>query len=470
MAISNRGVSRRGFLKGAAALTAGAAAYPALQGLGLLGEQGRTYAQPGTGGYGDLMPARDLRDGVEHISLPSGFRYRSFSVSKAGQTMSDGNPVPIALDGMAGWDMGDGSVRLVRNHEDRNGPGNGTVPTNGLSYDQSAGGGCTTLVIDARSRELISDFVSQNGSIVNCAGGVTPWMSWITCEETTAGPPQGWDEQHGYCWDVPVGGNGPADASGPYTALGRFAHEAIACSPDGVVYETEDSGDTSGFYRFTPDSFGNLNSGTLEMLKIVGEDEYLTYTPHSPGDQFDVEWVPIADPEPPGQGGNDVFDQGAALGAAHFSRLEGCWYGHGSIFFVSTSGGGAGNGQVWQYNINDETLTLIFESPDSDVLDNPDNLTVSPSGNLLLCEDGGSPDQFLRGLTQDGAIFDFAANLEDNTEWAGATFVKHGPGRPNPANTTLFVNRQGGTSGSAAPGQPQGMTFAIWGPWARGAL
>jgi uncharacterized protein len=121
-------------------------------------------------------------------------------------------------------------------------------------------------------------------------------------------------------------------------------------------------------------------------------------------------------------------------------------------------------------------LKLIYESPGASVLDMPDNLTVSPQGALLLCEDG-SDDQYLRGVTLDGLLFDFALNLENDYEWAGATFasakIRGGPVQGDPwGHVTLFVNRQGATSGPTPPvnGLDRGMTFAIWGPWSRGAL
>jgi hypothetical protein len=313
------------------------------------------------------------------------------------------------------------------------------------------------------------DFVSLNGTIVNCAGGLTPWNSWITCEETNAGTPDGWDQQHGYCFDVPAGANGIVP-SVPLPDMGRFAHEAVAVDPaTGIVYETEDAGD-SGFYRFIPNQYGNLVAGgVLQMLAVAGESNYDTTGGQTVGEVLPVTWVPIAEPNPPGQGSNDVYDQGFALGGAIFARLEGCWYANGAIYFVSTSGGDAGVGQVWEYKIGADTLTLIFESPDPAVLDGPDNLTVSPNGGLLLCEDGDD-DQYLRGVTLGGEIFDFALNLNNGSEWAGATFVRHGPGNGN-GNLTLFVNRQGETRGSIADdGGDQGMTFAIWGPFNRGAL
>jgi secreted PhoX family phosphatase len=386
--------------------------------------------------------------------------------------MSDGNLVPLAHDGMASFVMPDGTIRLVRNHEDRNSPGNGSTGGNpATKYDPLAGGGTTTLVIDPAKRELVRDFISLNGTIVNCAGGWTPWGSWLTCEETNAGTPQGWGAQHGYAFDVPAAANATVQAV-PRPALGRFAHEAIAVDPNTwIIYETEDSGSTSGFYRFVSSSPGNLNSGKLQMLKVAGVDNYDTRTGQVVGVQLPVEWVDIAVPNPPGQGSEDVYNQGAALGGARFSRLEGCWYGNGSIFFVSTDAGDAGAGQVWEYRPAGATgtLSLVFESPSSEVLDAPDNLTVSPRGSILLCEDGDD-EQYLRAVTPDGEIFDFALNLMNEDEWAGATFAVHGPSS-SANHVTLFVNLFGVSSGPNPPNPARaGMTLAIWGPWNRGAL
>jgi uncharacterized protein len=497
--------NRRTFLKRGATVVGGVVA---LQGLSAIGASGsRVAAAPGDGAYGPLVPTPDLRDGVVRISLPQGFKYRSFGM--AGSLMTDGNKTPLAHDGMAAFVMRSGRIRLVRNHEDRNAPGAGsTAGDPSKKYDPLGGAGCTTLVIDPKTRKLVRDFVSQNGTTVNCAGGATPWNSWITCEETNAGLPSGWTRQHGYAFDVPAGLNTTVQAVA-LTAMGRFAHEAVAVDPQsGIVYETEDNGTNSGFYRFIPNQYGRLAAGgKLQMLAIEGKPQYNTATGQTVGTKLPAIWVDIADPNPPGTSSTAVFNQGLALGGARFARLEGCWPGgaaNSSIFFASTSGGAAGAGQVWEYNPRGNSgkgdLTLIFESPSAAVLDSPDNLTVSPKGGILLCEDGDG-DQFLRGITSNGGIFDFAKNLQTEHEWAGATFaVSRGddhdnrrddepgdkivPGqqedenddedrgkRRGRAEMTLFVNRQGSTSGAnpPAPGN-EGMTFAIWGPWDRGAL
>ena len=482
---ANNRVARRRFLQNAATAAGAAVTLPALQGLNLLGVHGRVSAAPGKGGYGPLVPTPDERDGVMRIALPEGFKYRTFS--QAGAMMSDGNRVPLAHDGMGVFNMPDGKFRLVRNHEDRNAPNAGTTALlAGMSYDMRGGAGTTTLVVNPFTRQLERDFVSSSGTIVNCAGGVTPWNSWITCEETNAGASSGWLKQHGYSFDVPASANGQV-AAVAIPDMGRFSHEAIAVDPaTWIVYETEDNGNNSGFYRFIPNTPGVLvNGGRLEMLAVVGVSAYNTVIGQTQGVSLETTWVPIANPNPAGTSSTAVFNQGLALGGARFGRLEGIWYGNGAIYFNSTSGGNAGSGQVWEYRPDGDggTLKLIFESSGPEELDAPDNLAVSPQGALLLCEDGDD-EQYMRGVTLDGQIFDFGLNLQTGHEWAGATFAEADPawndrkirGNNSPLGSrwdrvTLFANRQGSTSGANPPSAGnEGLTFAIWGPWENGAL
>ncbi len=477
-------IERREFLRGALAAAGTVFAAPGLRGLALLGTNGRVSAPRGRGGYGPLISAPDLRDGVHRIALPEGFKYRSFS--PAGAVMSDGNLVPLGHDGMGVFNMPDGKFRLVRDHEDRNLPNAGSTAIDANSYDARGGAGCTTLVVNPLTRELERDFISQSGTIVNCAGGVTPWNSWITCEETNAGTSSGWLKQHGYCFDVPAAANGTVPAIA-LTDMGRFSHEAVAVDPATlIVYETEDNGSTSGFYRFIANTPGVLvDGGMLQMLAVVGTPNYDTRSGQTVGEQLQVTWVDIPNPNPAGTSSTAVYNQGRDRGGARFARLEGCWWGNDAVYFNATSGGNAGAGQVWEFRPEGDggTLTLIFESPNSSVLDAPDNIAVSPQNALLLCEDGGG-DQYMRGVTLDGEIFDFGLNLQTDHEWAGATFAEadlswndrkiRGNNRPLGGRwdrVTLFVNRQGSTGGANPPSAGnEGLTFAIWGPWGDGAL
>lgn len=424
-------------------------------------------AAKGAGSYGALRPLPANNTGETLLALPEGFQYNV--LSKTGSKLSDGRTTPRAHDGMAAFKV-KGELRLIRNHEINDGLGKEgvTIGEARKSYDALAGGGTTTLVIDPQTREVKRSWVSLSGSLHNCAGGPTPWDSWLSCEETVLGPERvknaqgvergGFARAHGYCFEV-AAKDDELKMIEPLRQMGRFVHEAIAVDPKtGIVYETEDRG-TAGFYRFVPKKKEKLvEGGRLQMLAVKDKAQFDTRTGQKQGQAYEVKWVDINDPDPANAplDESSVYKQGLAKGGATFARLEGCWHGRGSIFFTATSGGDARRGQVWQYTPqrNDGgVLTLLFQSPDATVLDGPDNLCVSPRGGLAICEDGGG-EQFLRGLTADGKIFDFAKNVVPSfeiREFAGATF--------SPDGQTLFFNIQ-----------TPGLTFAVWGPWEQGAL
>ena len=463
-------VGRRSFLKGAAGVmtlramgtTAAAAAFQAL-----LTQSSATGTHlPFGPDYGPLQPAFDEATGLPLLKLPEGFQYKTFGW--AGDPLRDGTPTPGLHDGMGVVEVRGNYAILVRNHEQ--GSNNPSFAHNRLTFDAMADGGTTNLKVNLKTGDLEHAWVSLSGTVRNCAGGVTPWGSWLTCEETTLGPANdnNYQETHGWIFEVPA--KGRADAQ-PLKDMGRFVHEAVAIDPaTGYVYETEDSS-SAGFYRFVPNVWGELAAGgQLQMLRVhnlpqAGLSGSTTAIPV--GAAYDVEWINIDDPET--SSGVRVFDQGFALGGAKFTRLEGTWYESGSIYIVSTNGGTVGKGQIWEYQPRRERMTLIFESPDTLTLSNPDNVTVSPAGGVLLCEDSAIFDEFgigqrLQALDGDGGIFPFAQNNvilngEVNgftgdfrsSEWAGATF--------SPDGRWLFANIQ----------RP-GLTFAITGRWENGVL
>lgn len=455
----NGRIDRRGFLRTAGTWAGVAAIAPSLPGLLACAREGGARLPVGRdGGYGPLVPAGD------ELALPEGFEYRVFG--REGSPMADGHPTPRAHDGMAAFPMPDGSIRLIRNHEDRDPPGHAPllVPS-GVAYDPLAGGGTTTLVLrpdEGGVPRLERDFASLGGTILNCAGGPTPWGTWLSCEETTQGVERGWSVPHGYIFEVPVEADVAVSAI-PVESMGRFTHEAVAVDPrTGIVYETEDLNRRCGFYRFIPDIPGVLaNGGRLEMLAVDGSPGVDLRVGQRMGVRLPVSWVPIDDPDPADAEHRPtaVAEQGLARGAARFSRLEGCWYADDSVYFHSTNGGAAHCGQVWRYTPAEEVLILAFESPSADILEGPDNLTVSPRGGLLICEDTAGVNH-LRGLTPDGHIFDFARNILNRREFAGACF--------SPDGRYLFVNIQGDLN-SWGPGN-RSMTLVIWGPWEEGSL
>ena len=459
--------NRREFLRTSARLTGAAVLAPSLQGLiacagNAVGLTRMTSPEPaarGAGGYGPLRVA-----GPE-LALPEGFSYSVVSFS--GKPMSDGRLTPGAFDGMGAFRLPNGNVRLIRNHENRDPAVNAQVKGDpARAYDSRGGGGTTSLEIEVAangSATLVRDFISLGGTVVNCAGGPTPWGTWLTCEENMEGRANGRAEEHGYVFEVPATAEQQV-TSVPLKAMGRFVHEAVAVDPrTDIVYETEDRG-TAGFYRFLPRERRVLSAGgVLEMLAVDGRLNYDTATGQQMGSTRPVSWVRIDNPDPAPMAGDlsAVFAQGFAKGAARFSRLEGCWWGDGGVFFHATDGGDARVGQVWFYEprgADRGELTLVFESPSADLLDAPDNVTVSPRGGIVLCEDGAG-EQFVRGLTREGRIFDFARNLVNTGEFAGACF--------SPAGRTLFLNIQGSTLDAGAE---RSFTFAIHGPWEDGAL
>jgi hypothetical protein len=441
------GVNRRAFLRAGAVLggTWAAGPFKALEALAQSVElTGQTLAAPaaGNGGYGPL------RSAGPHLALPEGFHYVKFG--EEGQPMANGRPTPPAHDGMAAFAGPRGTVRLVRNHEVSGRPG----AFGGGAYDARAGGGTVTLVFDPTAGRLLLSHPSLTGTVHNCAGGPTPWGTWISCEETTVGTDDGFERPHGYCFEVPAGAASPVQAV-PLKAMGRFIHEAACVDPaNGAVFLTEDR-ETAGFYRFLPKVRRTLAAGgRLQMLAVAGRPGYDTRTGQHRNRNLPVAWVDIADPDPHDAGSNPlaVFQQGRAQGGALFGRLEGCFWHRGRALVVSTTGGDAGVGQVWQYRPDPGggSLSLLFESVSAGALEQPDNVTATPRGGLILCENGSGTNH-LRGLTPGGQIFDFARNAFSKGEFAGATF--------SPDGKVLFVNVQ----------RP-GTTFAITGPWGRGSL
>jgi len=405
----------------------------------------RAAANPGFGPLEPKYPTNMAalpadRQNIAYMTLPQPFKYSV--VSYAGQIMRDGNPLPGAADGMAAFAGARGTTILVRNHELTT-SGTAVIAPSHATYDPAVRGGTTNMVVDGQGR-LIEQWGSLAGTERNCAGGLTPWGSWLTCEETTAIRD---GVRHGYVFEVAPSGYGHPM---PLVGLGRFNHEAAAVDPvTGFVYETEDRGD-SLLYRFVPTVYGDLHSpGKLQALRLrdfptgVNTSTGFLSSLNAP---FAVDWVAIEDYDP---AADTTRSEGRSKGAALFSRGEGCWYADGLIYFVCSNGGELGAGQVFAYDPDSETLTLVVESTDRALLDAPDNITVGPDGRLYLCEDGSGGDHIVT-VDHDGSLAILAQNIWSGSEWAGACFSS--PGH------AMFVNMQG-----------DGLTFAITGPWRRAA-
>lgn len=392
------------------------------------------------------------------LALPQGFDY--WVVSPTGDTLSDGNLVPSNHDGMAAFRGADGGTILVRNHEIGSSGAGGTrcILPSGATYDSASGGGTTTLVLDNQG-QLVSHVGSLAGTIRNCAGGLTPWNTWLSCEETFNTIPGSNPIRHGYVFEVPI--SGESDCR-PIREMGRRNHEAAAVDPStGYVYLTEDRGD-SLLYRFRPNVYGNLQSGgVLEALRIIdmpGVNTAKNFIQHL-FQPLACDWVTIevADPDSESSGASNRA-QGFAKGAALFSRGEGAWWGNGKVYFVCSNGGDAGRGQVFAYDPLDGTVTLFVESvasPDGMDADNggfllaaPDNCTIGPDGRVYLCEDGSGVEKVV-GVGLDGALFEVARNVLNGSEFAGACFSHDG--------RFMFVSAQ-----------DPGLTYVIRGNWRMG--
>jgi secreted PhoX family phosphatase len=455
-------ISRRYFLKSAAAVSLGFSGLKKL-----LGPQSVFASTEFSYGFGNLLP-----DPEGILDLPEGFKHSV--ISRVGQKMDDGFLVPGLHDGMAAFPGSNGKTILVRNHE----LGSTTSPelgpfgkenalfvdgTEGSVYDSGQTtpclGGTTTLVYDTRNGQLERHYLSLAGTLRNCAGGPTPWNTWVTCEETVERTDDVLSRDHGFNFEVPaVEEIGLADPV-PLTAMGRFNHEAIAVDPStGIVYQTEDRSDGM-IYRFIPRVPGKLKEGGKLQAMALRDKKRLDTRNHGefptviPGKPLKVKWIDLDDVMAPN---DDLRYRGYGLGAARFARGEGMWYGRNAVYFACTSGGKEEKGQIWRYvpspheGKNREkgspgTLELFVEPNDSQLVENADNLTVSPWGDLILCEDGPGGDGLV-GVTPAGELYKFGRNAMNESELAGVTF--------SPDGSTLFVNIQS-----------PGLTLAITGPW-----
>jgi len=401
--------------------------------------------------YGPLSPTAAANTGETLLSLPAEFQYNVFG--KTGAPMSNSQPTPKAHDGMGVLDTS-GFWTIVRNHEVQDLAGSSGAVSGPHPYDGAAGGGTTTLIINKTTRLPVNEFVSSSGTVRNCSGVITPWNTWLTCEETTLGTSSGYAKPHGYCFEITPAVS-PTAAPVALTQMGRFRHEGAAIDrKTGTVYMTEDNTPNSGFYRFVPNSYGRLDQGgKLQMLSVRGQPHYNTRTGQTAGNILLADWVDIPDPDPAGAGTNAaaVFDQGWAAGGAVFARLEGCIAEFDRIIFISTTGGDHSTGQVWEYRHrkgNSGRLKLLYESPSAAVLNMPDNVLLGRNGNIFMAEDNGA-ENYLRILSPNGVISDLAKNVVPGFttfEFTGCCF--------SPNKNTLFVNIQ-----------TPGISFAIWGPW-----
>ncbi|WP_329120809.1 alkaline phosphatase PhoX [Streptomyces sp. NBC_01353] len=384
-------MERRSFLRGAVIGTSAAA----FGGTLMRGAAYAAPAQPGAGPYGALGSAD-----ANGILLPSGFSSRV--IARSGQTVSGTSYTwHNAPDGGACYANGSGWI-YVSNSE--------INPSGGASAVKFSSTGAIT-----GAYRILSN------TRQNCAGGKTPWNTWLSCEEVSLG----------YVYEAdPYGVN----AAVRRDAMGRFKHEAAAADPvRQVIYLTED--ETSGcFYRFIPTTWGNLSSGTLQVM-VAGTATSGSFT-----------WQNVPDPD-----GSPTATRSQVSGSKKFNGGEGCHYANDTVWFTTK-----GDNRLWQLNLANNTYELAYD--DSLVvgggapLTGVDNVTGSSSGDLFIAEDGGNMEICI--ITPDDVVAPFLRiSGQSSSEITGPAF--------SPDGSRLYFSSQRGTSGSSSGG----ITYEVTGPF-----
>ncbi|GIF75880.1 alkaline phosphatase PhoX [Asanoa siamensis] len=474
--------SRRALLSGGAAGVVGLAVAGAVPSLA----QAHPRSPRPSGDHKPFPPLKKDPKGI--LALPEGFSYTI--VTRTGVTKLDRGQglTPADHDGMAVFDAGHGRYTIIQNHEIDPGAEHGVPHVKGTVYDPGAvnAGGCTVITTDRAGRNY-GEFVAISGTVGNCAGGPTPWETWLTCEETEDKAGDEWEEgdvsgtfqkDHGYVFEVTS--DGKADPR-PIKAFGRYAHEALAIGKDRTsVYLSEDAGEPNGlFYRWTaprgvklgPGVLTRLapNAGTLAAMAIIMDDgsvlpdvAYLTSA--QMGRPFPVRWIEVPERDAQTKPVREQFKDGQVTRGKKF---EGVWATDEGVYVVNSYAWEEGDlptdatphdGMVWFYNFKDQTIQLVTYFPHAAstedgsapkytdlTFDGPDNVTVTPWGSLVLAEDGEGASHVLSSFPG-GPTYAIARNELNDSEFCGPTFTADGK--------VLFVNMQ-----------DPGLTLAITGPW-----
>ncbi|MBW3537485.1 MAG: PhoX family protein, partial [Actinobacteria bacterium] len=277
-------------------------------------------------------------------------------------------------------------------------------------------GGCGALRFSAAG-EVEDAYPIVSGTSSNCAGGATPWGTWLSCEEHPSG----------LVWECDPLGRRQAIA---HPRMGAFTHEAVAVDPIGrQLYMTEDVRD-GRFYRYSPARYPDLSEGQLEVL-VAGSDT------------GEVTWAEV--PDPSGEAGATRHQ---VPESKRFNGGEGIWYDAGFVYFTTK-----GDDRVWIYDTTRAKLDILY---DAAALDDPpltgvDNIVVAPSGDVIVAEDGGDMDLVL--ITPDRVVARLVkVTGQDESELCGPAF--------DPSGKRLYFSSQRGP----APRGP-GITYEVTGPF-----
>ena len=376
-------------------------------------------------------------------------------LSKEGVKMTDGFIVPGLADGMGSF-LVNGHTVLIRNHELNTrhsfrksafeDPENQINQLGSKHYDKNSIGGTTSIVIDNESQSVIREYLSLSGTQKNCAGGVTPWGTWLSCEESINKKAR-YNTPHGYVFEVDPQIT-TLDEPVPLKDMGRFNHEAVAFDTFGNAYLTEDRSDGL-IYKFVPKKMNSLNAGDLYALRIKNKSniDYRNWSKSKiiKNKKYEIEWIKIDDKDPKD---DTMRFEGMNKGATAFARGEGITASGNSLFICCTNGGFIKRGQIWKLTTlspEESVIELWYEVQDKKSLNMPDNLTIAPWGDLIICEDNSEKNR-LWGINTKGIPYLIAENNYTGSEFAGVCF--------SPVDSTMFVNLQS-----------NGMTISIDGNW-----